>query len=139
MEYYLLRISYTAAGWREILLKGPSFDQRMEPVRKLIAQMRGSFASFHFYDTPAFQKVGTAHSVKDKFAVFGGQDLMAVVAMPDRMAGQALALALSSQPGIKDVDLQAMVPFEEVITGALPAANAAVGATRYLGPGSSTP
>jgi uncharacterized protein with GYD domain len=139
MEHYLLRISYTSAGWKDILDKSPSFDQRMEPVRRLIAQLGGSFASFHFYDTPAFRGVAPSYSVTDKFAVFGGPDLMAVVAMPDGATAHALQLALRAQPGIRDLELLSMVPFEDVVTRSVAAAKSAVGTARYVGPGAGAP
>lgn len=139
MEHYLLRISYTQAGWQDILRTAPSFDQRMGPVRRLIAQLGGSFASFHFFDTPAFQDVGKPYKVLDKFAVFGGKDLMAVVAMPDGAAAQSLILALRSQPGIQDLELHAMVPFEDVVTKSVATAKVTAARASYAGPGSATP
>ncbi len=139
MEHYLLRISYTASGWKHILDTAPSFDQRMDPVRKLIASFGGSFASFHFFDTPAFQAVGKPHVVLDKFAVFGGSDLFAVLAMPDRAAAQAFQLALRAQPGIQSLELLSMVPFEEVMSKSVASAKAAAGKASYAGPGPKTP
>src|ERR1700721_3530409 len=82
MEHYLLRLTYSTAGWQARVDKAAGFDQRMAPVRNLIAHLGGSFASFHFYDTPSFKNDALRHVVLDKFAMFGGHDLMAVLAMP---------------------------------------------------------
>ena len=139
MEHYLLHLSYTSAGWNHILAAATTFDQRMEPVRRLIAHLGGSFAAFHFYDQPPFQNLAPSHVVRDKFAMFGTHDVMAVLAMPDKNAAQAFTLALSKQPGIEYVDLFLMMPFEDAITTSVATSNAAIAATGYAGPGSASP
>ena len=138
-EYYLLRISYTADGWHGILKTTVSYDQRMEPVRKLIAHLGGSLACFHFYDKHEFKNDALRHSVCCKFAAFGGNDLMGVLCMQSKHAAQAFKLALSSQPGIQDIELVSMMPYADVIGTSLPAANAAISATGYAGPGPARP
>jgi uncharacterized protein with GYD domain len=139
MEYYLLHLSYTSAGWDDILKKAATFDQRMDSVRRLIVHLGGSFASFHFYDTPQFQNVGPRHVVRDKFAKFGTHDLIAVLAMPDKNAAQAFTIALSAQPGIGHIELVSLMPFEDAVTTSVAAANAAIAATGYTGPGPARP
>jgi uncharacterized protein with GYD domain len=139
MDHYLLHLSFTSAGWDHIHSTNPTFNQRMDPVRRLIANLGGSFASFHFYDEPPFQDPSLAHVVRDKFAMFGTHDVMAVLAMPDKNAAQAFTLALSKQPGIEYVDLFLMMPFEEAITTSVATSNAAIAATGYAGPGSASP
>jgi len=139
MEHYLLHLSYSTDGWKDIIDKSATFDQRLEPVRKLINHLGGSFASFHFYDTPAFHNESRRHVVKDKFAMFGGHDLMAVLAMPDKHSAHAFTVALSAQPGIQSVELTSMMPFEEAITATVATSKAAIAHTGYTGPGSSKP
>lgn len=139
MEHYLLRISYTAAGWDHIRTSTTSFDQRMGPVRKLIAGFGGSFASFQFFGHGEFKNAALQHEVLDKFAVFGGEDLMGVLAMPDKHAAQAFRLALLSQPGIRNIELVAMVPLADVIATSLPASKSVMATSRYAGPGSAAP
>jgi len=139
MEHYLLRLTYSTSGWKDIVDKAASFDQRMGPVRNLIAHLGGSFASFHFYDTPAFKNDTLHHVVTDKFAMFGGHDLMAVLAMPDKAAARAFHAALSAQPGIDTIDLVSMMPFEDAVTSSVNSAKAAMARTGYTGPGSGTP
>ncbi len=139
MDHYLLHLSYTSAGWHDIMSKAASFDQRLDPIRKLIAHLGGSFATFHFYDTQHFQNDARRHVVSEKFAMFGGHDLMAVLAMPDKQAAQAFTIAVSAQPGVRNVDLVSMMPFEEAITASVAAGKAAIAATRYAGPGPAFP
>ena len=139
MEHYLLRLTYSTAGWQDIVSKAAGFDQRMAPVRSLIAHLGGSFASFHFYDTPAFSNDSLRHVVHDKFAMFGGHDLMAVLAMPDKHAAKAFHTALSAQPGIETIDLISLMPFEDSVTSSVTTAKAAMATTGYAGPGSSSP
>jgi hypothetical protein len=139
MEHYLLRLTYSTAGWQDIVSKAASFDQRMTPVRNLIAHLGGSFASFHFYDTPAFKNESLRHVVLDKFAMFGGHDLMAVLAMPDKHAAKAFRAALSAQPGIETIDLVSLMPFEDAINSSVSTAKSAIAGTGYAGPGSHSP
>src|SRR5882724_3491969 len=139
MEHYLLRLSYTSAGWHDIVDKAAGFNQRLAPVRKLIASLGGAFASFHFYDRSPFKNDKLKHVVVDKFAMFGGHDLMAVLAMPDKNAAQAFTIALSAQPGIQNIDLVSMMPFEDAITTSVTTAKKAIGASQYLGPGPTKP
>lgn len=137
MEHYLLRLTYTTSGWDYIRQQAASFDQRMDPVRNLIVKLGGSFASFHFYDTPHFQNDSLKHVVLDKFVTFGGHDLMAVLAMPDKSAAHAFRVALSSQPGIDTIELISMMPFEEAVTTSVAKSNTAINAAGYAGPGST--
>ena len=139
MEHYFLRLSYTSAGWRDIVSKAASFDERLGSVRELIAHLGGSFASFNFYDTKPFENAARKHVVTDKFAMFGSHDLMAVLAMPDKQAAQAFTIALSAQAGIKDIELVSIMPFEDAITSSVKAGQAAIAATRYAGPGTDAP
>jgi uncharacterized protein with GYD domain len=138
MEHYLLRLSYTSAGWRDIVAKEEGFDDRLAPVRKLIAQLGGSFAAFHFFEGPHFGKADLAHVVRDKFAFFGGHDLMAVLAMPDKNAAQAFSIAVSTQAGIDTVDLTSLMPFEDAVTKSVATAKQASLAAGYAGPGSAS-
>jgi hypothetical protein len=140
MEHYLLHLSYTTAGWDHILNTIPNFNQRMDPVRNLIAQLGRSFAAFHFHDRPPFDRdPAQRHIAYDKFAMFGAHDVMAVLAMPDKNAAQAFTLALQKQPGIEYVHLSVMMPFEDAITTSVNTSNAAIAATGYAGPGSPSP
>jgi hypothetical protein len=139
MEYYLLRISYTASGWDHITHNTTSYDQRMEPVRKLIAHLGGSLACFHFYDKHEFKNDALRHSVCCKFAVFGGEDLMAVLCMQNKVSVQAFKIALLAQPGIKTLELVSMMPYADVVASSLQASKAARLATGYSGPGPAAP
>lgn len=140
MEHYLLHLSYTSSGWDAILRATPNLDQRMDPVRNLVAHFGGSFAAFHFHDRPPFDRDPTRqHVVRDKFAMFGEHDVMAVLAMPDKNAAQAFTLALQKQPGIQYVHLDLMMPFEDAIANSVTDSNAAIAATGYAGPGSTSP
>lgn len=139
VEYFLLRISYTAAGWDHIVKTVTSFDARMDPVRRLIAGLGGSFAAFQFHGHGLFKDDARQHVVLDKFAVFGGEELMGVLAMPDKHAAQAFKLNLLSQPTIRAIELVSMVPYEEVISRSVPAAKSAMAQSRYAGPGAAAP
>jgi|GEM_PF-1971441 uncharacterized protein with GYD domain len=138
-EYYLLRISYSTQGWDHIVQRTVSFDERMAPVRRLIAELGGSLATFGFYDNHEFKNDALRHNVCCKFAVFGGHDLMAILAMQDRRHAQAFKLALCAQPGIEKIELTAMMPYADVIGTAVPAARDAMPKAAYAGPGTTPP
>ncbi len=136
MEHYLLHLSYTAAGWQGIVDRAASFDERLDPVRKLIAHLGGSLASFTFFDAPHTPDDARPHKhvVRDKFAMFGEHDLMAVLAMPDKHAAQAFSIAISAQPGVAKLELTSMMPFDDAITRSVATAKAAIASTSYSAP-----
>ena len=134
MEYYLVRLTYTPAAWGEIVASTTSLDQRLEPVRKLLRHLGGSLATFNFFGSEHYRNDDLNHEVRDKFAMFGGHDLLTIMAMPDRHAAQAFNLAISAEPGLAVVDLTPMVPLEETVN-AIAKAKAAVAATGYTAPG----
>jgi uncharacterized protein with GYD domain len=132
MEHYLVFLSYNPTGWRHITAASSSFDERLDPVRKLLEQLGGSFATFQFgANAPASAR----HEVRDKFAMFDEHDLMAVIAVPDKIAAQAFRISCASQDGVSSVKLTALLPFEHAVTTAVKASTAAIAASRYAGPG----
>jgi hypothetical protein len=135
MEYYLLKLLYSAKGWKDIVDKAPTFNQRLGPVRDLIADLGGSFASFHFYEKEPYRKEGQQHVVSEKFAIFGRHDFLAVLAFPDHKSAQAFRIALSMQSGVKSVKLVSIIPFEDVIADSVGKAKAAIAKSKYAGPG----
>jgi len=135
MEHYLLKLSYSTTGWKDIVDKGHSFDQRLGPVRDLIAKLGGSFASFHFYEREPYRKEGLQHVVLEKFAIFGRHDLCAVLAFPDKNSAQAFRIAVAMQSGVKRVKLVSIMPFEDVIADSVGKAKVAITASKYAGPG----
>ncbi len=135
MEYYLVRLTYAPEAWGDLIASTTSLDQRLEPVRKLIRHFGGSLASYHFFDTPHFaSSAATPHVVTDKFAMFGEHDLLTILAMPDRSTAQAFNMAIMAEPGLKTVELTAMMPLAEAV-GSMAQAKAAVAATGYVAPG----
>ena len=134
MEYYLVRLTYTPEAWQDMIGSTTSLDQRLEPVRKLIRHFGGALASYHFFSSPHFADAAQSHVVTDKFAMFGEHDLLTILAMPDRKSVQAFNMAVMAEPGLKTVDLAAMMPLEEAI-GSMGLAKAAVAATNYAAPG----
>jgi uncharacterized protein with GYD domain len=65
-------------------------------------------------------------------------DLLAILALPDKAAAQAFNMAISSEPGLKTVDLVSITPLEDTIA-ALPLARTAIQATGYAAPGRGAP
>lgn len=138
MEYFLVRLSYTPAAWQEIIEHTTSLDERLAPVRKLIAHLGGSLASFGFFDTQHSKDVGQAHTVQDKFVMWSGHDIVTVLAMPDKEAAHAFNMAVSAEAGLKLVDLAPIVPMEHAVQ-AMAAAKTAVSRTGYAAPGRAKP
>jgi hypothetical protein len=135
MEHYFLKLSYSTTGWKDIVDKAPTFDQRLGPVRDLIANLGGSFASFHFYEREPYRNEALQHVVLEKFAIFGREELFAVLAFPDKNSAQAFRIALSMQSGIKSVKLVSIMPFEDVVADSVGKAKAAITRSKYAGPG----
>ena len=137
MEFYLVRLSYTAAAWGELIEASPSLDERLDPVRGLIRHLGGSLASFHFDDYP---DTGGSDALRvfppwpPKFVLFGEHDLFAVVVFPDKTAAMAFNMTVSAEPGLKTLDLISVMPFEDAIA-ALPRAKQALKETNYAAPG----
>lgn len=135
MEHYFLKLSYSTTGWKDIVQKAPTFDERLGPVRDLIASLGGSFASFHFYEREPYRNEQLQHVVQEKFGIFGGYDLFAVLAFQERNSAQAFRIALSTQPGIKSVEFVSIMPFEDVIADSVGKAKKAITGSKYAGPG----
>lgn len=134
MEYYLVRLSYTPAAWQELIEQTTNLDQRLEPVRRLIRHLGGSLASFRFFESQHFADDRLRHAVSDKFALFGEHDVLTILAIPDRVAAAAFDMAISAEPGVKAVEMLAMMPLEEAVT-AMARAKSAVAAASYAAPG----
>ncbi|MBR0913944.1 hypothetical protein [Bradyrhizobium japonicum] len=135
MEHYFLKLSYSTTGWKDIVQTAPTFDERLKPVRDLIASLGGSFASFHFYERAPYRNEQLQHVVLEKFAIFGRDDLFAVLAFQERNSAQAFRIALSTQPGIKSVELVSIMPFEDVVADSVGKAKKAITGSKYAGPG----
>ena len=135
MEHYFLKLSYSTPGWKDIVQTAPTFDQRLKPVRDLITSLGGSFASFHFYERAPYRNEQLQHVVLEKFAMFGRDDLFAVLAFQERNSAQAFRIALSTQPGIKSVELVSIMPFEDVVADSVGKAKKAITGSKYAGPG----
>ena len=139
MEYYLLQLSYSTSGWREIVAENAGFDRRLDKVRNLIAELGGSFANFHFFDRDPFKSVQPPPVVQDKFIMFGCTDLIAVLAMPSKQQAQAFTTTLRCFPHIQEVRLTSLMPFEEAMNQSVPTAKGIVDASKFSGPSSPAP
>jgi uncharacterized protein with GYD domain len=139
MEYYLVRLSYTPAAWQDILDQTINLDQRLAPVRRLIKHLGGSLAEFHFFHPPHYDHPARSRfAVTDKFVSMGEQDLMTILAVPDKAAALAFDMAVSAEPGVKSIELVSIMPMEDAVA-AMPLAKAAVQATGYSAPGRAKP
>jgi uncharacterized protein with GYD domain len=139
MEFYLVRLSYTADAWHDLISSTTSLDQRLAPVRSLINHLGGSLATFHFFDAPHFSSAAKPPVVvTDKFAMMGEHDLLTILAVPDKSIAQAFNMIISAEPGLKTVDLISMMPLADAIA-VMPTAKAAIQATGYLAPGRKRP
>lgn len=134
MEYYLVRLAYTQAALSEMVARGSTLDERLAPVRSLIRHLGGSLASYGFFNSPHFENAAKGHVVADKFMMFGEHDILTILAVPDRAAAQAFNLAVASEPGVKSVELTAMMPLDHAVAS-MKVAREAVAATGYAAPG----
>lgn len=139
MEYFLVRLAYTPAAWADMVENTTHMDERLAPVRQLIRHLGGSLASFGFFDTEHSQTdAAPPHVVRDKFVMWSGHDILTVLAMPDKEAAHAFNMAVSSEPGLKVVDLTPLVPLDHAVR-AMATAKAAAKQTGYAAPGRPKP
>jgi uncharacterized protein with GYD domain len=115
MDYYLIQISYTADAWRQQIELSRNYAQRLNAVRALIARLGGSFAQYRFFEGPDAAGGGEPHSVSYKFMSIGKDDLIAIVAMPDQDAGVAFSMAISAEPGVRDIQMTPIIPLEQAV------------------------
>jgi uncharacterized protein with GYD domain len=134
VEYYLVRLSYTPTAWRELIDQTTTLDQRLAPIRQLVKHLRGSLAAFHFYDPPYDDPATPPTVVQEKMAMLAEYDLLAILAVPDKAAAQVFNMAISSEPGVKKVDLTSIIPLKDTIA-AMPLTKSAVQGTKYRAPG----
>ncbi|MEM7528455.1 MAG: hypothetical protein AAF416_12350 [Pseudomonadota bacterium] len=123
MKYYLVRCDYNASAWNELLAQGKiDSETRLDPVTKLAERLGGRFGSLNTDDGPIIAK----------WVPFGSTDLLAVVQFEDDRNARAFSIAISAEPGVKNVEMTPMLHFHEAVD----AINAA-GATRnsYAAPG----
>jgi uncharacterized protein with GYD domain len=139
MEFYLVRLSYTADAWQQLIASPTSLDERLAPVRRLIKELGGSLPTFHFFDTPHSKSTKTPPlCVPEKMATFGKHDLLTMIVFPTKEAAFAFNMAISAEPGLKTVDLMSIIPLEDAIA-AMPLASRAVKAANYAAPGRKPP
>ena len=138
MEYFLVRLAYTPAAWTDIINNTTSMDDRMVPVRKVIRDLGGSLPSFGFFDTEHSRGAAPSHTVREKFMMWGGHDILTIVAMPSKEAAQAFNMIGSAEPGLKVMDLTPIMPLEDALQS-MGMAKAALDRTGYAAPGRSKP
>ncbi len=133
MEFFLLELSYSTSGWHDIVQERASFDDRLAKVRSLVSDLKGSFANFHFHDRAPFASQEPV-IVTDKFAQFGSNDLMAILAMPDKQAAHAFQISVRSFPHIASAKLTALMPWEHTINNSVRRAHDVLATKRFSGP-----
>lgn len=139
MEFYLVRLSYTADAWQDIIASTTNLDQRLEPVRRLLKELGGSLPTFHFFDKPHFECAETSPIVvHEKMVMLSECDLVTMLAFKTKEAAFAFNMAISAEPGLKLVDMMSIMPLEDVIA-AMPVAQGAVQAANYSAPGRKPP
>ncbi|HTZ78908.1 MAG TPA: hypothetical protein VMC10_13410 [Stellaceae bacterium] len=134
MQYYLVRLSYTATAWQQLIDRTTSLDERLGSVRKLIAQLGGSLANFHFFDDQYFRGIAKRTVVTHKFMPFGEHDIVTILALPDPIAARSFQMAVAAEDGVKGIELLPMISLEEGVK-AMGVAKAARRKTAYVAPG----
>jgi uncharacterized protein with GYD domain len=131
MQYYLVRLAYTAEAWQTLLGTRGDIDARLDNVRRLLKELGGSFADYGFFDDPN-------HVVKSKFVPFGAHDIVCIIATPNEGAARAFQMAVSAEVGVKSIELTPMMPYADAIN-AMDAAQRARTGTKYFAPGGRAP
>jgi len=134
MQYYLVRLSYTATAWQQLIERTTGLDERLASVRKLIAQLGGSLANFHFFDDQHFRGIAKRTVVSHKFMPFGESDIVTILAMPDPVAARSFHMAVAAEAGVKSIELTPMITLDEGVK-AMGIAKSARAKTAYAAPG----
>ncbi len=136
MQYYLVRLSYTADAWREIIDKAQGLQDRLSSVTSLVGKLGGSFANYHFFEKPFFDDPKKQEVVICKFVPFGEHDVVAILAMPDNVTARSFSMIVSAEPGVKTIEMTPMISLEES-TNVMASARSA--AADYAAPGRPKP
>ena len=112
MQFYLIRLSYTAAAWNQQLERTPDVDKRLASVKRLIANLGGSLARYEFF---ADGEGVPTHIMNGKFMALDTDDLVAVMAVPDERAAFAFSMAVSAEAGVKQISLTPLLPIRDAI------------------------
>lgn len=138
MQYYLVRLSYTAAAWRELIDKPTGLDDRLAQVTRLIRELGGSLANYHFFEEPYFADVGKREVVVSKFVPFGKHDIVTIMAMPDNATARTFVMAVAAEEGVKDIEMTPMISLADSLE-AMARAKAVRARARYAAPGRAAP
>ncbi len=136
MQFYLIRLSYTAASWHQQLERTPDIDRRLASVKRLIANLGGSLARYEFFaDGHGVRPDGDKRIViEDKFIALGADDLVALIAVPDERAAFGFSMAVSAEAGVKQISLTPLLPIRDAIE-VMRVANTARSEAAYSAPG----
>jgi len=134
MEYYLIRLSYTAAAWKELIDKPASLDDRLAKVTRLIRELGGSLANYHFFEEPHFADKGKHEIVVCKFVPFGRHDIVTIMAMPDNATARSFMMAVAAEEGVKDIEMTPMISLADSLE-AMARAKEVRARARYAAPG----
>jgi len=130
VQFYLIRLSYTAAAWDQQLAHAPEVSRRLASVKRLIDNVGGSLAEYNFFKG----KAGHGIAMNGKFVALGTDDLVAVLAVPDERAAHAFRMAVAAEAGVKQISLTPLIPIADAIDVMRMADSARKGAS-YSAPG----
>jgi len=107
MPFYLIQYSYTSEAWRA-LVTGTAERDRHKAVEPLLKRHGGRFPLLTFEGDPPI-------TVMDKFAAFGGSDVIAIVYFPDNQRAAAFAMSVLAGGGVKSFTTTPLLTLEEAI------------------------
>lgn len=113
MQFFLVRLAYTAESWRQQLADTPAIEQRLAAVKRLIGGLGGSLPHYTFF--PEKTGDGGPVVVHDKFIGLDCDELVTILAVPDERAALAFRTVVAAEPGIKDVALSPLMPIREAL------------------------
>lgn len=101
MGYYMVRCDYNAAAWQELISNEIETESRLAPVQALANGLGGRFSSLQTDGGPVIAK----------FISFGGADLLGIVEFDSDESARAFSIAISAEPGVKNVEITPMLQF----------------------------
>ena len=115
MQFFLVRLAYTAESWRQQLAHAPAIEQRLAAVKRLIGDLGGSLPHYSFFPERTEAGKGDPVVVHDKFIGLDSDELVTILAMPDERAALAFRSVVAAEPGIKHVTLSPLVPMRDAL------------------------
>ena len=107
MKFYLVQLSYTADAWKQQLATPVAIERRLKVLDKMLGLLGARIVDVRGYDGDA--------TIRGKFMSEGVDDLIAVLVFPSETEALAFSMAVSAEPGVRDIKMTPIMPLEDAL------------------------